>query len=153
VDGNVNFLSKIPLFQDLTLDEISTLDQYLGVMELSRGDIVFNEGEDGDFVCFVIDGELEVLKDSLGGERTQIVKLAAGQTIGEMALVDSLPRSATVRALTPASLTVLSRREFETLLGQDPQIGIKILTHLARTLSLSLRRTSNKLSDSLELNS
>jgi CRP-like cAMP-binding protein len=78
-----------------------------------------------------------------------ITKLGKGQTIGEMALVDELPRSATVKTCSPSSLTVLSRKDFEELAVQSPEIAIKILKYLARSLSLSLRKTSNRLSDNL----
>jgi CRP/FNR family cyclic AMP-dependent transcriptional regulator len=149
-DSNLDFLSRLPLFQELSLDEISILDQYLGLLELAKDDTVFDEGETGAFVCFVLDGELEVLKKSYSGDSTVITRLGKGQTLGEMALVDELPRSATVRARSPSSLTVLSRKDFEELAVQSPEIAIKILKYLARSLSLSLRKTSNRLSDSLE---
>jgi len=149
-DSNLDFLSRLPLFQELSLDEISILDQYLGLLELSKGDTVFDEGESGEFVCFVVNGELEVLKKSPGGDSSTITKLGKGQTIGEMALIDELPRSATVRARSPSSLTVLSRKGFEELAGQSPEIAIKILKYLARSLSLNLRKTSNRVSDHLD---
>jgi len=148
-DSDLDFLSRLPLFQELSLDEISILDQYLGLLELAKGDTVFDEGESGEFVCFVVNGELEVLKKSPGGDSSVITKLGKGQTIGEMALVDELPRSATVRTRSPSSLTVLSRKDFEELAVQSPEIAIKILKYLARSLSLSLRKTSNRLSDNL----
>ena len=149
-DSNLDFLSRLPLFQALSLDEISILDQYLGFLELAKGDTVFDEGESGEFVCFVVNGELEVLKKSLGGDSSTITKLGKGQTIGEMALIDELPRSATVRARSPSSLTVLSRKGFEELAAQSPEIAIKILKYLARSLSLNLRKTSNRVSDHLD---
>ena len=148
-DSDLDFLSRLPLFQELSLDEISILDQYLGLLELAKGDTVFDEGESGEFVCFVVNGELEVLKKSPDGDSSVITKLGKGQTIGEMALVDELPRSATVRTRSPSSLTVLSRKDFEELAVQSPEIAIKILKYLARSLSLSLRKTSNRLSDNL----
>jgi len=150
-DNNLDFLSRLPLFQALSLDEIAILDQYLGLLELAKGDTVFDEGENGGFVCFVVNGELEVLKKVSDDESNVITKLGKGQTIGEMALVDELPRSATVKACSPASLTVLSRKDFEELATQSPEIAIKILRYLARSLSLSLRKTSNRLSDNLDL--
>jgi len=149
-DSNLDFLSRLPLFQELSLDEISILDQYLGLLELAKGDTVFDEGESGEFVCFVVNGELEVLKKSPGGDSSTITKLGKGQTIGEMALIDELPRSATVRARSPSSLTVLSRKGFEELAGQSPEIAIKILKYLARSLSLNLRKTSNRVSGHLD---
>ena len=149
-DNNIDFLSKIPLFQGLSHKEIADLDQYLDFINFEAGETVFEEGDKGEFVCFVLDGELDVIKKSMNGTPTVIAKHGKGESIGEMALIDELPRSATLKARTPLSLTTLSRTEFDTLLEQSPQIGIKILKYLARHLSLSLRKTSNRLSDGLE---
>ena len=148
-ENSLDTLSKIPLFQGLSLEEISNLDQYLDIIEYEEGDTIFEEGDKGEFVCFVLDGELDVIKKSMNGSPTIIAKHCKGVSIGEMALIDELPRSATLKARTSLSLTTLSRNEFEKLLSDSPQIGIKILKYLARHLSLSLRKTSNNLSDGL----
>lgn len=149
-ENNIDALSQIPLFQDLTRDEISDIDQYLDYIEFEADDTIFEEGEKGKFVCFVLNGELDVIKTSMNGSPTIIAKHNKGESIGEMALIDELPRSATLKARTHLSLTTLSRDEFEKLLIESPQIGIKILKYLARHLSISLRKTSNRLSDGLE---
>jgi CRP-like cAMP-binding protein len=144
-------LSEIPLFQDLDNDELGSLNSYLSEIEVNKDEVVFNEDDAGEFVCFVVDGTLDVIKKTLTGKSESIALLSKGRSIGEMALVDSLRRSATIRARTDASLTVLTRKEFDRLQEDQPQIAIKILKHMARTLSLNLRRTSNLLSDSIEL--
>ncbi len=144
-------LDDFVLFQDLSSEELLALDDYLGIMELPSGEVVFSEGDRGEFVCFVIDVELEVLKKPISGGENLLATLAKGDAIGEMALVDHMPRSATVRATTPATLTVLSKVEFEALLEKAPATGIRILQHIAHGLSVNLRRTSNRLTDCMEL--
>lgn len=151
INAHLRLLADIPLFQDLSLEEIDYLNNYLSEMEVAPDEVVFREDEAGDYVCFVVDGTLDVIKRAMSGEAEVIAHLTRGRSIGEMALLDNLRRSATIKANTPATLTVLSRPEFERLLQDKPLIGIKILKHIARTLSLNLRRTSNLLSDSLEL--
>lgn len=147
---DLELLSNIPLFSDLSLEEINTIDQYLSNMEVQAEDTIFNENDDGDFVCFVTKGTLDVLKKNISNELVSISQVNKGRAIGEMALVDKLKRSATVKARTNATLTLLTRNQFEIMQETHPKISNKILLYIARALSLNLRRTSNQLSDSLE---
>ena len=153
MNSKIEVSNKFLLFQDLSLEEVSVLSERLGSMEILENDIVFSDGDAGEFVCFIVDGELEVLKESIDGKVNSLATLNNGQAFGEMALVDGLPRSATIRAISQSTLRVLSRKDFDALLNQAPQIGIKILKHLARGLSLNLRKTSKKLADCMEIDS
>lgn len=144
-------LASIPILKGLLPEEINTLDGYLSEVWLKSNDTLFNEGDDSDYVGFVIYGRLDVIKHNMGGMPSVIASIPKGSSIGEMSLVDSLKRSATVRANTDVTLHVLRNEDFERLLDEHPVIGIKILRHIARTLSLNLRKTSNVLSDSLHL--
>ena len=143
-------LQSIPLFQELDLQEIGTLDAYLSTLSIGAGEIVFNEGDAGDYVCFVLEGSLAVVKKNMAGQQTTVAHIQAGRSIGEMSLVDSMQRSATVQGETACSLRVLHRDNFEQLQAEHPAIAARILRYIARSLSLSLRRTSNQLTDSLE---
>jgi CRP/FNR family cyclic AMP-dependent transcriptional regulator len=113
------------------------------------GDTVFKEGEKGAYMCFVAEGELEILKKNVEGEDVAISTLQSGASIGEMAVIDNFPRSATVRAKTKGTLLTLSRYSFDTILKQQPPIGIKLFQSLARLLCLNLRKTSKGFADQL----
>ena len=143
-------LQNIPLFQALTLEEIRILDDYLNHQDIAAGETVFNEGDKGDYVCFVLRGSLAVIKKNMSGKTTTVAQIHAGRSIGEMALVDSMQRSATVKGETACDLRVLHRDNFSQLLNEHPAIAAKILQYIARSLSLSLRRTSNQLADNLD---
>ena len=105
----------------------------------------------GDFVCFVTKGALDVLKKNEKGKEILIASLGKGRSIGEMAVIDDFPRSATVKAKTHSTLIILTRRGFEQLLDKHPQIGVKLLKGLARLLSMNMRKTSSLLADMLHL--
>jgi CRP/FNR family cyclic AMP-dependent transcriptional regulator len=70
------------------------------------GEFVFKEGEKGDYVCFVMHGALDVIKLNQHAQPVVITTLAKGSSIGEMALIDKLTRSASVRACTTSGLIV-----------------------------------------------
>jgi len=140
-------LSSASILKELTLDEMKILNDYLSPVELARNDILFNEGDSSDFMGFIIHGEMEVLKKPLSGEPSVLARLGKGRTIGEMALFDNLPRSAMARAATGVTLYILRRDSFDEIFEQYPAIAAKIFKHIAIALSLSLRKTSNTLTD------
>lgn len=142
----IDFLiHNIPIFDSLSEEEIKIIEKYLTFSEVFPGEIVIKEGDSGDHICFVVDGSLDVLKKSGTGESIAISTLSKGRSIGEMAVIDDLPRSATVKARTKATLVTLSRENFNHILEEHSRIGVKILKGIARLVSLNLRKTSNRL--------
>lgn len=148
----IHLLHEVPIFDKLELEELELVEKRLFAHLFSEGDIVFNEGTTGNYVCFVVNGVLEVIKHSTNrndGSNNMVVitTLSRGQSIGEMSIIDGLTHSATVRAKTETSVLILSRIEFDMLLDEFPRIGIKILKGISRLLSLNLRKTSNDLTE------
>jgi len=140
-------LSLIPIFSGLNAQELQTIEKYMFFNKVEPGEYVFKEGEKGDYVCFVAAGALDVIKLNQNAQPVVITTLAKGGSIGEMALIDKLTRSASIRACTPSSLIVLTRKGFEMILKLHPEIGIKILKGVASLLSINLRKTSDKLAE------
>lgn len=143
----IDFLSAIPLFGELNEDEIKTIARHMHYLEVEEGELIFEEGEDGDYVCFVVSGTLSVIKESKSGERVTITTLSKGRSIGEMAMIDEFSRSATVIASTDAKLITLKRNGFQLLLDNHPETAIPILKGIARLVSMNLRKTSGQLAD------
>ncbi len=79
------------------------------------GQVIFKEGDVGDLVYAIVNGEVEVLREEPGGPPGVLAKLGPGQWFGEMALVSRVPRNATLRALTPLDLLTLDREGFNAL--------------------------------------
>ncbi|MBW1989189.1 MAG: cyclic nucleotide-binding domain-containing protein [Deltaproteobacteria bacterium] len=138
---------NVPLFAGLDAGALETLSKYLYCHRVSKDDVVFREGETGDYVCFVAEGILEVKKNVPGKRPVVIARVSRGQAIGEMSTIDEFPRSASVTAVTDTTLVTLGRKDFDALLADHPRIGIRILEGLTRLLSLNLRRTSSRLAD------
>ena len=90
-------LEQIPFFDDLSDNEMTTLMNYMSLYELDAGEILFKEGEIGQYVSFVVEGKMDVLKKSITGTEISIATISHGYSIGEMALIDQAPRSATIR--------------------------------------------------------
>lgn len=99
----------------------------------SAGDTLMSQGEIGTFALFIDSGEVEILvRDQQGEKRVAVV--GAGDLVGEMALVDGEPRSATVRALTDGHGTVLPWYSFMAEIDSAPLIIRRIVHSLTQKL-------------------
>jgi len=148
-----NFLVNLPLFDSFNVDELSVLAKHMSYVHLRRGEFLFVEGDKGNFMGFVVRGVLEVLKKAETGENIIIARLTKGSLIGEMALIDKSPRSATVIAKQPTTMVTLTDKGFDILTDKSPTLGVKVMQKVARLLSLNMRRTSSRLADLLQTKS
>lgn len=148
--GLLDYAIFINLFDELKPNELLLIGEYLHLMSFEAGEVLFREGDAGDFACFVVEGALEVTK-SRDGYEVVIAQVASGKALGEMSLFDHFNRSATVTALSYGKLLLLQSREFARLNVEHPHIGNKILGRMARLMSLNLRETSEELADMLQL--
>jgi CRP/FNR family transcriptional regulator, cyclic AMP receptor protein len=141
-------LKNLLFFSYLSPEQMDKIMTYIEPLELNTSEPLFKEGDKGDYVCFIISGSLEVLKmTSWQNFTTIITTLYEGSCIGEMALIDHAPRSATIRANENTKLAILTQKAFDVMLTSEPELGVNILKGVAQTLSDNLRSTTDKLAD------
>jgi CRP-like cAMP-binding protein len=104
--------------------------QETGALQIAPGDSLFREGEKGEKMYVLLEGEMEI---RLGDFVLETVR--QGALIGEMALIDDNPRTASVVAKTPCRLAEIDRRRFHFLVQQTPHFA----THVMKTLADRLR--------------
>ncbi|MBU0482771.1 MAG: cyclic nucleotide-binding domain-containing protein [Proteobacteria bacterium] len=141
----VSALEKIPFFDSLEPDEMSVLINFMSLYQLEPGEYLFKEGEMGTFVSFVVEGTVDIMKQSITGAEIVITSVSQGYAIGEMSLIDRSRRSATVKARNHVELAVLAQNGFRLILEKHPAIGIKILIGFAKFQTENLRKTSSRL--------
>src|SRR3712207_5139347 len=133
-------LRRIPLFADLSEEDLEQLHEMAETVSIPAGQLVLREGDPGDALFVVLDGELEVTKRQ-GGQDVLLAVYKPGQFFGEMALLEQAPRSASVRTLQESRLLVISQVAFQTLLSCSPSAPLKIL----HTVTSRLRSTESAL--------
>lgn len=138
---------KSTLFAGLDSGALSSLAGLFRKKELQTGDILFHRGDRSDGCYVVVDGALKISTETLHGEETLIAMLAMGDVVGEMGLIDGLPRSATVTALKPSSLAYLSTRDFTRFAENNPAV----YRHMLRIVSTRLRLSNDHFSAHLLL--
>ena len=131
-------LAEISLFNQLTPNELGIVDGLLHQREFLAGEVIFDEGEEGQAIYIVEDGEVSIDRPSLG-EHGHVTKLKAGDFFGDMALLDNLPRAAQARAGSPVRLTVFFRADFLALMDTHARIDSKIALQMAREMGRRLR--------------
>lgn len=144
------FFKKIFLFQDLGDEELGRVLELMIPKYVPAGQVIVREGEPGDSMFIMAEGEVEITKrltltldEEVPKERVMTrLKAEDGVSFGEMALLENEARSATVTALTDCRLLELGREEFLSLIRENPVMGNKILLRLAQLLSQHLRRTN-----------
>jgi signal transduction histidine kinase len=109
-------------------------------VSVPAGQLVLREGDPGDSLYVVLDGELEVTRRQ-GDREVLLSSYRAGQFFGEMALLEQAPRSASVRTLRESRLLAIDQGAFQTLLACSPSAPFKIL----RTVTSRLRSTESML--------
>jgi signal transduction histidine kinase len=120
------FLRRHPLFEGLSEDDLDRLLAGAGVRDVTAGAVLMREGEPGDSLYVVLEGELEV--GQRHGERDLVIATRGpGEFIGEMALLESAARSATVCALTPTRVLTIDRASLAKLLAGSATAAPMIL--------------------------
>ena len=135
-------LHKIPLFHTLSRRELGIVELILHERSYLGDEIIFEEGEEGLGMYIILEGEVRVLRRGVirkivGAE--EIAVLGPGESVGEMALIDGVKRSAAVVAKGPARVLCLFQPEFLQLLHTHRVIGFKVTYELARGLAGRLR--------------
>jgi ATP-binding cassette subfamily B protein len=120
VGVEVSRLRAIPFFQNLDETLLSTLADRFVRESYTAGRTIFEEGDLGDKLYFIDRGEVEVAITGPTGEERRVALLRDGDYFGEIALLEDVPRTATVRTRTPSLLLGLGREQFFDLLQAVP---------------------------------
>lgn len=108
--------------------------EFLELVErVNAGQFVFRNGEPGDAMYIIQEGQVEIVAQ-VGGSEKRLALLEEGDFFGEMAILEELPRTASARALTPCSLLRIDRHTFDQLIRQDPEIAVRMLRKLCHRL-------------------
>ncbi|MZH02443.1 MAG: cyclic nucleotide-binding domain-containing protein [Nitrospinae bacterium] len=104
-------------------------------IRVKKGDIIFTEGSFSDMVYIITSGRFELSKVDSKGEKILIDVLGPNSIFGELGVLTGEPRTATVTAVEPGELSVLSPREFDHLLDKRPEFLRPLLRVMAKRLS------------------
>lgn len=126
-------LSKVPIFSGLTKKELQELSANAREREYPAGETLVRQGESGVGLFVILSGKVRVLQHADGGER-QLGVYGPGAALGELALLDDQPRSATIVASEPTKVLIIPVWDFRAALRENPEISLKLLSVLSQRL-------------------
>jgi CRP-like cAMP-binding protein/HEAT repeat protein len=145
-------LSRVPLFAQLTLEQLEAIDAVMIEVHYMTAETITREGETGDELFVVLEGEVSIYKETAEGDRLLLSTMGAGSYLGEMAILSDEPRSATAVAACPSRLLSLRGDRLKELILDMPEISfelLRVLTGRVRTVEERLAETgSGEASDS-----
>jgi len=128
-----DLLGNIALFESLTDDDLAVLSQRLTAIDYKPGDIIFNQGEDGESLFIVETGAVEISYGE-GKAKVCLATLFPGQYFGELSLFDGAPRSATATAIKESNLIRLDRADMVDFVDKNPAAALRIIAEMSERM-------------------
>ena len=125
-DEKIEFLKTTDIFKYLNEETLGLLAKSCERVSLKPGEFLFLEGEDGDAMFMILSGELSIEK-----QNSVIAKRGKGDHLGEMALIESGPRSASAKAITQSNLLKISKEHFQDFFTSNPQLLMEVLKKIS----------------------
>ena len=134
------------LLIELSPQEMDSLRAVGHLHEHKTGDYIIREGADAHSLFVLLEGDVEVMKTIDKSRVKPLRKLQKGSFFGEISFLDpTLPRTASVVALTRCAVLELTAESFEKLFVTNPSASMKILKNLAKDLAVKLKKTTDEL--------
>jgi CRP/FNR family cyclic AMP-dependent transcriptional regulator len=118
---------------ELLEDEADLLGNLMTVRDLADSEFLITEGMTDDSLHVLVKGKLEVVKSTGTGEFASLAVLQEGNLVGELSFIDGEPHTVGLRALCPSQVLCLTRRDFESIVADNPQLVYKMMRTVARS--------------------
>ena len=133
-ESNVALLQRVPLFNELSREDLAEISRVAVPRSYPKGVRVFHEGDRSDACYIVRNGDLRVTREHPDGRAIALATLGPGDIFGELAMLDGEARSASVEALTECQLLALPAGDVRRLLRGSSEITVKLVVALTRRL-------------------
>lgn len=147
MEQSIQFLKEVDLFSLLNNQELTKIEGILLERKVAKGELLFNEGEEGQELYVVREGAVVGTIQLPNGKERTVGTFAPGDFFGEMAIIENDRRSATCRVQRPGKLFTLHKDQFYSLMVEDAEISRKVMYRMLKNTSERLTHVSSFLSD------
>lgn len=126
-------LKRVPLFSTLTLEQLGSIDRLMVTRTYAKGEPIFTKGDVGSELFVVLEGEIRVHLDHEGREVT-MARIGPSMVLGEMAVFDEQPRSASAQASTDTTVRVLRRDKLRAVVHEHPEVLLEFIKNLTQRI-------------------
>jgi hypothetical protein len=134
ITDKILHLRSINIFEGLSVGELAAVASVTEEAVFPPGDVVIKEGEPGETMYLIIQGEVAVIKAQGTDSEIELDRIRSGDYFGEMALFEGQARAATIRTLEESRLLVLHKQEFTEIVREYPQIALQICKVLGQRI-------------------
>ena len=145
LEEEVELLRNIPLFAKIAPSKLKLLAFTSQRLTFNPGDSLFKQGDSGDALYVIMEGDADVLVDTPGGQIT-VATMGKNDFVGDIAVLCDVPRTATVTATSQLTTLRITKDLFFQLVCQFPQIAIEIMRGLAHRLDVTTRQLQDAVS-------
>jgi CRP-like cAMP-binding protein len=145
VDDILEIIDKIAVFDDFSHEEIELFCGYMSCYSAPRNAFLLGEGEQGGHLIVIFTGQAKIIKRDVDDSEKLVGIVGPGAMLGEMSLIDGLPRSASCVTALPTNFAVLTREDLSEILSNSPRLGNKLFLVLLQRMTRRLRDISNRL--------
>jgi CRP/FNR family transcriptional regulator, cyclic AMP receptor protein len=139
------FLKESDFFSDFNEDELKILSRWFKAYSADVGNVVLHEGDKSNCLCIIISGHINIFKAIPNDEELKIAEVIAGESIGEMGIIDGEPFSASAIASEDSTVLLITREDFEDISNKHLELGNKLLWKLSSIITTRLRDTTKRL--------
>lgn len=129
----VEAMQQTPIFSGIDPKRLRLLAFMSESLTYREGELLFDQGDEGDSAFVVIDGQASVLIN-IGGEKKEVAVIGSKQVFGEMAVLCDIPRTAAIGAKSDLEVLRIDRDAFLKLLGEFPEVSLQVMRFLATRL-------------------
>ncbi len=147
LEEDVELLRKIPMFAKIEPSKLKLLAFTSQRLTFNAGDSLFKQGDVGDALYVIMEGDADVLVDTPGGQIT-LATMGINDFVGDIAVLCDVPLTATVTSTSKLTTMRITKDLFFQLGGQFPQIAIEIMRELAHRLDVTTRQLQDAVSKS-----
>jgi CRP-like cAMP-binding protein len=144
-------LRKVPLFSELTLEQLEIISRIVTETEFYAGEIIFKENDMGDSLYIVVSGKVKIIKKYGTSDEIVLAELGEMAHFGEMAVLSDEPRSATALVSEDAKLISLKGERLKEIILQKPEMAFQIMRVLSERLKAADGRVEELRKDVLNL--
>ena len=137
--GCMDCVSASALGAELTDEELRTLCDVVHVRQIPKGEIMISEGDSDDRLYVIASGKIEIYRVGDAGHEIVLQRLGPGRITGELAFIEGLKRTASVRAAEESCVISLRRDQLESLLPDHPWLVYKLMRSVVRSAHATVR--------------
>lgn len=129
--------------------DIQLLSEWVNAYSIPAGEFILKEGKGENCLCILVEGAVDIYKETDPDKHLKIASVVPHEPIGEMGVVDGEPFSASVITSTESTVLIMTKKDFDNLTEKNEKLGVRMLRKIAHIISARLRSTTGRLADLL----